>query len=307
MRVSHYPRVPEFDRKHLILRLLYFTCRPEGYLTNSDLQGLLFLYLRKRANPLPPYEFIPHQIGPYSYACANDKLWLVKSGLIKDDSRFWQLSASGRRMIQAFAGKNQAKLAGIRRFSEQHERIRGNRLLVEIYCKHPYYATRSTILEQVLPNLKYRQRVLNARPRPPAAPLTCLQWHGSVENLMRQLYDQSSSLLVHLKPAPADPAMASDAILKTACNELKVVYWSHPDLQYVPGDLSRWNTPAEWMNAYQKSIAQTPGFNRVKIFLGVGHRLALLDSVGSASNDTPRERVARLLRLESSSAPASTR
>jgi len=50
------------------------------------------------------------------------------------------------------------------RFAKQYKSLRGNALVADVYQRYPYFATRSEIMEKVLPKKEDRARVEAARP-----------------------------------------------------------------------------------------------------------------------------------------------
>ena len=75
---------------------------------------------------------------------------LIADDLLAEDDENWTLTDAGR-----IAARRQAvEPLRVAAFCRQHSRLRGNALIEEQYRRHPYYATRSEIMDKfTLPDL----------------------------------------------------------------------------------------------------------------------------------------------------------
>ncbi len=115
-----------------------------GNVGSVDFQKLLFLYCQEEA--APTYEFVPYRYGGFSFSSYADKRRLIERGLLEDEERAWRLTEAGR--AAAWVAPSTKEEMG--RFARRHTRLRGDALVAEAYRRHPYYATRSEIVERVL-------------------------------------------------------------------------------------------------------------------------------------------------------------
>src|SRR5947209_2299951 len=130
-----------FERQRLLLTLLDAIGEPVGH---TDFQKLLFLYTRQ-CESTPSYDFVPYKFGAFSFTSYADKRKLIAEGLLDEDDQNWTLSDAGR----AAARRQAVEPLRAAAFCRQHSRLRGNALIIEQYRSHPYYATRSEILEKL--------------------------------------------------------------------------------------------------------------------------------------------------------------
>jgi phage terminase Nu1 subunit (DNA packaging protein) len=127
---------------------------------------------------------VPYRFGCFSFSSYADKRRLVEQGLLVDDAQQWLLTDAGREVARKRAVM--PLLAG--RFSRELGGLRGDALVTEVYRRHPYYATRSEIVDQVLKNPADRARVELAKPKAAAAGLLTIGYEGKcLETYLNQL------------------------------------------------------------------------------------------------------------------------
>jgi len=151
-----------FERQRLLLTFLDTIGEPVGH---TDFQKLLFLYTRE-CETAPTYEFVPYKFGGFSFTSYADKRKLIAEGLLEEDDQNWKLTDAGR----TAARKQAVEPLRVAGFCRRHFGLRGNELIIEQYRRHPYYATRSEILEKLRLEPEALARIAAARPkRQPAA------------------------------------------------------------------------------------------------------------------------------------------
>jgi hypothetical protein len=104
---------------------------------------------KKRRGLLSAYnyfDFVPYHYGCYSFQAAHDLEILEKTGWIRTTKNDIQLQQSVDR--DGFTKKGEK--AEIRRFFNEHKRLRGTRLIKYVYERFPYYATKSKIAYQIM-------------------------------------------------------------------------------------------------------------------------------------------------------------
>ena len=173
-----------FERQRLLLALVEAFGAP---VMHTDFQKLLFLYTREWESE-PSYDFVPYQFGGFSFSSYADKRRLIERGLLADDENHWALTDAGRKAIlPARELRDRAK-----RFAVRHDSLRGDALIADQYRRHPYYATRSKIVDRVLTSAQDRDRVKAAQPAARGPGLVTIGYEGkSLESYLNQLLQDS--------------------------------------------------------------------------------------------------------------------
>src|SRR5215472_8836248 len=144
------------ERQRLLLTMLDALREPVG---NIDFQKLLFFYTQE-CEKVPSYDFVPYKFGAFSFTSYADKRRLTEAGLLAQNEQQWELTDSGRKT----ARRESIVPLIVAGFCRRHGSLRGDALIAEQYRKHPYYATRSEILDTVLTDKESLRRVAEARP-----------------------------------------------------------------------------------------------------------------------------------------------
>jgi hypothetical protein len=213
-----------FDRQRVLLELLDALNEPVG---STDFQKLLFLYTRE-GEPTPSYDFVPYRYGCFSFTSYADKRRLMEQGLIEDDEQTWKLTDKGRRIARA-GEKSPLPMA---RFAKQYKNVRGNALIADVYQRYPYFATRSEIVEKVLPKKEDRVRVESARPAQKTPGLVTLGYESkTLETYLNQLLQDGVTLLCDVRRNPLSRKYGfSKSTLSHACEGVGIRYEHLPEL-----------------------------------------------------------------------------
>jgi hypothetical protein len=218
-----------FDRQRVLLELLDALNEPVGL---TDFQKLLFLYTRE-GEPTPSYEFVPYRFGCFSFTSYADKRRLMEQGLIDEDEQTWKLTDKGRRAARA-GEKSPLPMA---RFAKQYKNLRGNALVADVYQRYPYFATRSEIVEKVLPKKEDRARVEAACPAKQTPGLVTLGYESkTLEAYLNQLLQDGVTLLCDVRRNPLSRKYGfSKSTLSHACEGVGIRYEHLPELG-IPSD-----------------------------------------------------------------------
>lgn len=213
-----------FERQRLILTLLEALDEPIGHM---DFQKLLFLYT-KECEEKPSYEFVPYRFGGFSFTSYADKRRLIEAGLLEEDDQQWRLTKDGRQA----ARQRPVEPVSVAQFCRAHMSLRGNALIAEVYRRYPYYATRSEIVEKVLPDAESRRRVAEAvadRVRPA---LLTIGYEGKcLEGYLNQLLQAGVTLLCDVRRNPLSRKYGfSKLTLSKACEGVGIRYEHLPEL-----------------------------------------------------------------------------
>lgn len=212
-----------FDRQRVLLELLDALDEPVG---STDFQKLLFLYTRE-GEPAPSYDFVPYRYGCFSFTSYADKRRLTEQGLI-EESETWALTGKGRRVARLGA-RSPLPMA---RFARQYKILRGNALVADVYQRYPYFATRSEIVEKVLPKPEDRARVEAARPgKKPPGLVTVGYESKTLESYLNQLLQDGVTLLCDVRRNPLSRKYGfSKSTLSHACAGVGIRYEHLPEL-----------------------------------------------------------------------------
>jgi uncharacterized protein (DUF488 family) len=213
-----------FERQRLLLTLLDTLGEPIGHM---DFQKLLFLYT-KECEEKPSYEFVPYRFGGFSFTSYADKRRLIEAGLLEEDEQQWQITKAG---TQA-ARQRPVEPVSVAQFCRQHTRLRGNALIADIYRRYPYYATRSEIVEKVLPDVEARKRVAQASVAQTGPALLTIGYEGKcLEHYLNQLLQAGVTLLCDVRRNPLSRKYGfSKSTLSKACEGVGIRYEHVPEL-----------------------------------------------------------------------------
>ena len=165
-----------YARQRLLLGLLDAI---GGNASNTDFQKLLFLYCKELSSHGATqttqglYDFVPYRYGAFSFTSYADRRRLVDCGLLADDDQQWVLTENGRHVARESGNSS------IRTFAYRYRSLRGDALIADAYRRHPFYAIRSEIADQVLqddrPTL---DRIESARPQATPSRLFTIGYEG---------------------------------------------------------------------------------------------------------------------------------
>lgn len=213
-----------FAREQLLLNLLDALGGEAG---NLDFQKLLLLYTRE-FETVPSYEFIPYKFGCFSFSSYADKRRLVKQGLLTEEEQKWQLTDAGRAALR----KTKEQWQSMDLFCRRYGKLRGTPLIALTYRRFPYFATRSEILRNVLPNPDEREMVNAARPARRGAGLFTIGYEGkSLEAYLNQLLQASVTILCDVRRNPLSRKYGfSKNTLAKGCEGVGIRYEHIPEL-----------------------------------------------------------------------------
>lgn len=213
-----------FERQRLILTLLEALDGPIGHM---DFQKLLFLYT-KECEEKPSYEFVPYRFGGFSFTSYADKRRLIEAGLLEEDEHQWQLTKEGWHE----AMRRPVSPERVGRFCREQASLRGSALIAEIYRRYPYHATRSEIVEKILPDAESRKRVEQAAFNQSGPALLTIGYEGKcLEGYLNQLLQAGVTLLCDVRRNPVSRKYGfSKLTLSKACEGVGVRYEHLPEL-----------------------------------------------------------------------------
>lgn len=228
------------ERQRLLLALIL---AHDGDVPGTDFQKLLFLYTREWEDE-PSYDFVPYQFGSFSFSSYADKRKLIERGLLEDQDSRWVLTATGRMA----ARRERAWVDRTRRFAAGHAELRGDALIAEIYRRYPYYATRSKIVNRVLPNAADRAAIAAARPAARGPGLVTIGYEGrTLEGYLNALLLDTVTLLCDVRRNPLSRKYGfAKSTLAKACENVGIRYEHLPELGIASEERRELKTQADY-------------------------------------------------------------
>lgn len=263
-----------YERQRLLLTMLDAL---KGPVANTDFQKLLFLFIQQ-CQKEPSYEFVPYKFGAFSFTSYADKRRLTEAGWLTDDENQWHLTEAG----QVMARQNAVEPLFVARFCREHANLRGNALIAEQYRKFPFYATRSEIVDKVLPDAESRKRVEEARPPKGEAGVVTIGYEGrSLEAYLNLLLKNSVTLLCDVRRNPLSRKYGfSKSTLKKGCEGVGIRYEHLPELGIDSEERRDLKTQADYDALFaeyeRKSLPmQTKALEMIRTWVRQGERVAL--------------------------------
>lgn len=248
-----------------------------GAVTNLDFQKLLFLYVQQ-CEKQPSYEFVPYKFGAFSFTSYADKRRLTEAGLLVDDDQRWGLTELGRKT----ARKEAVVPLVVAGFCRRHAGLRGNSLIAEQYRKYPYYASRSEIVDSILPDEESRRRVAEANPVKASSGLLTIGYEGrSLEAYLNLLLRNSVTLLCDVRRNPLSRKYGfSKKTLSHACEGVGIRYEHLPELGIDSEERRELKTQSDYdalFAQYERDSLpqQKPSLAKIRGWVRAGDRVAL--------------------------------
>ncbi len=263
-----------FERQRLLLTLLDALKEPVGH---TDMQKLLLLYTHED-EVSSTYEFVPYRFGGFSFTSYADKRKLITEGLLSNDVQNWILTDAGR----AVARKQAVEPLRVASFCRRHSSLRGNALIIEQYRRHPYYATRSEILDKLGLEEEALMAIAATKPKPQPAGILTIGYEGrSLENYLNILLRASVTVLCDVRRNPLSRKYGfSKSTLSNACEGMGIRYEHLPELGIASENRRNLVTQADYDALFeeyeQNSLPrQVQALERINTWVRMGERVAL--------------------------------
>ena len=263
-----------FERQRLLLTLLDAVGEPVGH---TDFQKLLFLFTRE-CETAPSYDFVPYKFGAFSFTSYADKRKLIAEGLLAEDDQNWTLTDAGR----ATARRQAVEPLRVAGFCRQHSRLRGNALIVEQYRQHPYYASRSEILDKLRLEAEALARIAVAKPKRQPAGLVTIGYEGrSLESYLNELLRDGVTMLCDVRRNPLSRKYGfSKGTLSKACEGVGIRYEHLPELGISSEQRRELDTQADYdalFAEYERESLpqQRAALETIRGWVAAGERVAL--------------------------------
>lgn len=198
-----------------------------GEVGGLDFQKLLLLYCLE-VEESPSYEFVPYKFGGFSFTSYADKRCLIGKGLLADENWIWKLTPEGKVVPISVS-----ILTAMSRFVKRHAGLRGDALVAEAYRRHPYYAIRSEIAEQVLIGDAAALKAIAAARSSKGRPGLCtIGYEGrTLEGFLNVLIQDDVTVLCDVRQNPMSRKYGfSKSTLQKSCEGVGIRYEHLPEL-----------------------------------------------------------------------------
>lgn len=262
-----------FERQRLLLALLEALGGSAGDL---DFEMLLFLYCQE-PDAGRPYEFVPHERGPFSFTAYADRRKLIERGFLAEDDRRWKLTDQGRAAI------SRAQRPQVTAFARRFRGTRGDALVAETYRRFPYVATRSELAAHVLHgDAAALARIEAARPVAKAAAVSTIGYEGrALEGYLDTLLRAGVTLLCDVRRNPHSHKYGfSKGTLARCCDGVGIRYEHLPELGIASEQRKGLTTQADYdalFAGYERTYlpGQTRSLAKIAGWVHAGERVAL--------------------------------
>ncbi len=220
-----------YVRQKLLLNLLQAA---GGSLAATDLQKLLFLYTGKWEKE-PSFQFVPYRFGCFSFQSYADRNALLSKGLLEPtENGAWKISPKAKPYTSV------QEVARLKVFVSKVVPERGDALVARVYRDSPFYASRSEILERVIPDAAERQAILAASPNQKKPGVFTIGYEGdSIDGYLSRLIRNNIRLLCDVRRNPLSRKTGfSKNQLATYCERVGIAYRHIPELG-IPGHRRR--------------------------------------------------------------------
>jgi uncharacterized protein (DUF488 family) len=218
-----------------------------GRLTKTDLQKLLFLFVKIQDKPF--YDFMPYRFGCYSAQANQDMKTLMKYGFIEESEKGWTL-------INKDNFSNTLKIEDhkqLSRFAGEFLIFRGNNLVRYVYTEYPFYAIKSQIAEEILTNEEW-QAVKKLIPAKNEPVLFTMGYEGkSIENYVTELIKEDVKVLCDIRKNPLSMKYGfSKNQLKGILEAVGIEYISVPGLGIDSDKRQELKTSQDYENLFEE-------------------------------------------------------
>lgn len=247
-----------YYRRKIILSLIELL---GGEVEKLRFQKLLFLYTMRKPNP--EYDFIPYKYGCYSYSAKADMNTMVKKGMLKETKNLY-VKKESTSYLDKLKSKDRNLLMDV---IDDYGCKSSHSLIKHTYLNFPFYAIRSTIVNEILSEEQY-DRVEKEIPKDNNRTLFTLGYEGiSLEKYLQKLIKNNVKLLVDVRKNALSMKFGfSKTLLKRYCNSLDIEYIHIPEVGIVSEKRKQLESQEDYDNLfieYEKTTLQdTPEAQR---------------------------------------------
>lgn len=214
-----------YYRRKIILALIELV---GGEVEKLRFQKLLFLYAMRK--PHPEYDFIPYKYSGYSFSAKADMNTMVKKDLLKETENQY-IKNDNVSYLDILKSKDKNLLKDV---IYDYGHMSSRALIKHTYLNFPFYAIRSTIVNEILSKEQY-DRIEKEIPKDTNRTLFTLGYEGiSLEKYLQKLIKNNVKLLVDVRKNALSMKFGfSKSLLKRYCNSLDIEYIHIPEVGIV--------------------------------------------------------------------------
>ncbi|WP_291858531.1 DUF488 family protein [Marinilabilia sp.] len=238
-----------FYRRKIVLALIELL---GGDIEKLQLQKLLFLYSQRK--PSAEYDFVPYKYGCYSFSAKADLNTMVKRDFLgEEENRYNILDQTS--YLKSIKTSDQKLLQEV---VETYGGMNNNQLIKHTYINFPWYAIRSTIARNILPEKLY-ERLDNALPQQTEPTLFTIGYEGiSLENYLNKLLKNNVKLLVDVRKNPLSMKFGfSKTLLKRYTSSVGIDYLHIPEVGIESSKRQKLETQADYDSLFADYRATT--------------------------------------------------
>lgn len=246
-----------FYRRKIILSLLQAF---NGEIEKIKLQKLIFLTSERQMNS--DYQFVPYKFGCYSFSLKADLVTMVKKDIITETLTSYILSSK----IDYFKGLKEYDKAVIRDIKNYYGNMSSNALMKHTYIHYPYWATKSTVVADVLNELEYK-KVVSAIKENTGTTLYTIGYEGSsLEEYLNKLITNDIKILIDVRNNPLSMKFGfSKTLLKKYCESLGIEYRHFPEVGIKSNQRQELNAQSDYDKLFVEYKNELPHYLSTQI------------------------------------------
>ena len=227
-----------FYRRKVILALMQLF---DFELEKLRLQKLLFLFCQSQVKP--EYDFIPYKFGCYSYSANADMTVMVTREMLSETETSFQRIDKTDYLSQL----RETDRTNLLKIVNLYGGLKRNNLIKHTYIHYPYWATNSTMAENILSSAEL-DKVNEARTVKSNKTLYTIGYEGiSLEEYLNRLIKNDVKVLVDVRcnPLSMKYGFNKNQLLKS-CSSIGIEYIHIPDVGIQSDQRRELNTQADY-------------------------------------------------------------
>jgi len=238
-----------FYRRKIVMSLLQIF---NGDIEKIKLQKLIFLATERQTNS--DYQFVPYKFGCYSFSLKADLIAMVKKGILLETQTSYILP-NKTDYFKAIKDDDKTVIRDIKKY---YGHMSSNALMKYTYSHYPYWATKSTIVSDILsPDELVKVNLLKIERT--NTTLYTIGYEGrSLEEYLNKLVKNDVKVLVDVRSNPLSMKFGfSKTLLRRYCESLGIEYNHFPEVGIKSNqrqDLTTQNDYDKLFSEYKKEL-----------------------------------------------------
>lgn len=226
-----------------------------GEIEKIKLQKIIFLTSERQKSS--EYQFVPYKFGCYSFSLKADLVTMVKKGVINETSTSYQLPSN----LDYFKNIKYDDKLILREIKKHYGSMSSNALMKYTYVHYPYWATKSTIANELLSETELK-KVIDANKKNHNTTLYTIGYEGiSLEDYLNKLIKNDIKVLVDVRSNPLSMKFGfSKTLLSRCCESLGIEYQHFPEVGIKSSQRQELNTQSDYDKLfldYKKELPST--------------------------------------------------